>query len=90
VLSRIIQSLIPVFLTPLVLWTVNNLGADKAPILLIPWLVFCVVYVLVFNVLFKCLTSKAILFVVAVPVSIIASYVLALALFYFVFQQSGA
>ena len=84
-LSRIAQSLIPLFLTPLVLWGVNNLGSDKTPILIIPWFMFCVVYAVTFNLLFKHFSSRAVLFVVAVLASIVASYVLALVLLYAAF-----
>ena len=59
--SRILQSLIPLLLSPLIILWLDRSGNDKAVALSIPWVVFASVYALAFLCLARRMKSTVLL-----------------------------
>ena len=81
--SRRVQALIPLVLTPFVLVGINSMGSDKAVILVIPWVAFSIVYLPFFLILSKRFTSSALLAIVSSFASLVTAYAITFAVLSF-------
>lgn len=73
-ITRRVQAVIPLMLTPFVLFGINSMGSDKAVILVIPWIAFSIAYLPIFFILGKRFTASALLTIVSTFASLVTAY----------------
>jgi hypothetical protein len=67
---RILQSLIPLLLSPLVILWLDRSGNDKAPAFSIPWVAFALVYAIAFVCLARRMKSTVLLTITSAAIGI--------------------
>ena len=82
-------SLVPALLTPIVMWLIFNTGSDKTATMIIPWVIFCLLYFLIFNLLAKNIRSVAVLAIVTTGLALLAAYAASILALYFVMPLFG-
>jgi hypothetical protein len=89
-MRRWIQALIPIVATPLVFFAINNMGSDKAVLLIIPWLAFSAMYAVLFLVLSRHLVSTLLLTMTTFLASVVGAYAITFAVLSYLTWRAGA
>lgn len=77
-----ILSFAPVVLTPVVILLIFYAGSDKTVTLIIPWVVFCLLYFLVYHLLARSIKSGVVLVIASTGIALLIGYAVSILLLY--------